>query len=206
MIKYIKQEMPDINRDGKQKCYYRVESRGNKGQDELVKQMCLRGMSRGMAEMALSRMTEAMVELLSFGYSVTIDNLGCFSLSLGTKDEKEVEELDGGTRRNAASIKIKDVHLKTDKKLLRALNLECHLERGYTSRVNRSKFTPEERLKKAQEFIAKHKMMRIADYMAITGLPKTTASLELRSFTSSSEETGITHIGRGPSLVYVKKG
>lgn len=206
MIKYIKQEMPDINRDGKQKCYYRVESRGNKGQDELVKQMCLRGMSRGMAEMALSRMTEAMVELLSFGYSVTIDNLGCFSLSLGMVQGHEVEELDGGTRRNAASIKIKDVHLKTDKKLLRTLNLECHLERGYTSRVNRSKLTPEQRLSKAQDFIAKHRMMRIADYMAITGLPKTTASLELRSFASSSEETGITHIGRGPSLVYVKKG
>ena len=33
MAKYIKQEMPDIHKDGNQKCYYRMQSSGNVSTD-----------------------------------------------------------------------------------------------------------------------------------------------------------------------------
>ena len=46
--------------------------------------------------------------------------------------------------------------------------------------------------------------MRIADYMEMTGLSRTTATLELIEF-RKDPESGITFIGRGSSKVYVRK-
>lgn len=202
MIKYIKQEMPDIHRKGEKKCYYRIETRGNMTHKDLISQMAFKGVSEGMAEMVIHRLTETMVELMRQGFSVTVDGLGCFSLSLGVVDDKTVEEMDGKTKRNATSIEIRNVNYKVDKKFLRTLNHECKLERGYTSRINRCRLTREERLRKAQDYLSAHKIMRIADYVRLTGLSRTTASLELREFAAAPARTGIDFMGRGPSLVY----
>lgn len=203
MIRYIKQEMPQANDSIKSDCYYRPETFGNMTQDDLVQQMSLCGMSKPQAEMALMRMRESITELLLQGYSVSIDGLGSFSLSIGVKDDKEVEELDGDVRRNAASLKVRKVLFRTDKKWLRDLNLHCRFERGGIGRINQSRLTVEQRLAKAQAFIAEHHMLRVADYMRLTGLAKSTAAKELRTFAESSYTTGITFDGCGPSLVYI---
>ena len=137
MIKYIKQEMSPLNSNGKQDCFYRTERHGNMTHDELVLQMSLGGMTKPRAEMALARLKESMTELLLLGYSVSIDGLGCFSLSLGTKDEKDVEEMDGDVRRNAASLKVRKVLFRTDRKWLNNLNLQCRFERGGVSRIQK---------------------------------------------------------------------
>ena len=203
MIKYIKQEMSPLNSNGKQDCFYRTERHGNMTHNDLVQQMSLGGMTKPQAEMALARLKESMTELLLLGYSVSIDGLGCFNLSLGTKDEKDVEEMDGDVRRNAASLKVRKVLFRTDRKWLSNLNLQCRFERGGVSRIQKSHLAVEQRLAKAQEFIAEHHILRIAEYARLTGLSKSLAARELRFFADATSTTGITFEGRGPSLVYV---
>ena len=46
-------------------------------------------------------------------------------------------------------------------------------------------------------------LIRIADYMQLTGLSRTTATLELKSF-RQDPTSGITFVGRGSNKVYVK--
>ncbi len=205
MIKYIKQEMPDIHHKGENKCYYRIETRGNMTHKDLLRQMALRGVSEGVAAMTIHRMTEAIVELMRQGFSVTIDGLGCFSMSLGVDKDKTVEDMEGTTKRNATSIIIRDVNYRSDKKLVSALNQECKLERGYTSRINRCSLTLPQRLNAARDYLSSHQIMRIADYVRMTGLSRTTASLELREFAAAPASTGIDFSGSGPSLVYFLK-
>lgn len=205
MIKYIKQEMPDIHHKGEKKCYYRIETRGNMTHKDLLRQMALRGVSEGVAAMTIHRMTEAIVELMRQGFSVTIDGLGCFSMSLGVDKDKTVEDMEGTTKRNATSIIIRDVNYRSDKKLVSALNQECKLERGYTSRINRCRLTLPQRLNAARDYLSSHQIMRIADYVRLTGLSRTTASVELRRFAASVSTTGIDSSGSGPSLVYFLK-
>ncbi|MBO4663455.1 MAG: HU family DNA-binding protein [Bacteroidaceae bacterium] len=202
MIRYIKQEIPRLHDRMKAQCYYRVESFGNMSHKDVVEQMARNGISKASAEMALRQTAEAIKELLLQGFSVTIDNIGCFSLALGMVADKTVEELDGSTKRNAKSIKIKSINLKTDKKLLNEMNQRCRLERGDTVRINRSRLTISQRLKKAQEYIARNKFMHIADYVNMTGVSRTTASLELREFAAHSNTTGITRSGFGAALIY----
>jgi hypothetical protein len=45
--------------------------------------------------------------------------------------------------------------------------------------------------------------MRVANYMELTGLSRTKATLELRAFRQDAS-TGIATIGRGSTKVYVK--
>ncbi|MBP3664028.1 MAG: hypothetical protein J6J03_02595 [Tyzzerella sp.] len=49
----------------------------------------------------------------------------------------------------------------------------------------------------------KNGAMYIADYMQLTGLSRTTATIELKSF-RQDPTSGITFVGRGSSKVYVK--
>lgn len=47
--------------------------------------------------------------------------------------------------------------------------------------------------------------MRIQDYVELTGLSRTSATLELKEF-RENPESGITFNGRGTTKVYIKRG
>ena len=81
----------------------------------------------------------------------------------------------------------------------------CKLKREGTARLHRSPYSKEERLSLALEYIGKHGAMKVADYMALTGLSHTSAALELKEF-RRDPTSGIDFIGRGSAKVYVKKG
>ena len=202
MIRYIKQEMPHVNDMVRQECYYKVDTIGCLSHEELMDEMCRSGIARGQIELVLRTLRESMASLLLKGYSVRIDGLGRFNLSIGVKPDREVEEMDGGVRRNAISLAVRNLLFKPDKSFVKYLNGKCRFERGGTIRMSRCKLTVEERLSRAKAYIAQHGMMRISDYMALTGMRKTAAAKELRDFADRSSETGITAVGRGPSLLY----
>ena len=176
------------------------------GQKKILDYICrpgTYGISRGEAMSVLTHFAEAVEHFLSRGNSVRIDELGLFSLSLGMKEGKEAEDGDGEDgRRNAQSICISAVNFRADKRLLRHLNEDCPLERGGTSRINRSPYTREQRLQLAKDFMRKHTVMRISDYVSLTRLSATVAGKELREFTQD-ESSGITSTGRRASLVYI---
>ena len=56
----------------------------------------------------------------------------------------------------------------------------------------------------AQEYLEKHGAMKVADYVEMTQLSRTKATLELKEFRHDAS-TGIDTIGRRSTLVYVKR-
>jgi predicted histone-like DNA-binding protein len=161
------------------------------------------GLNKGNVKAVLTLLTETIQYYLTQGYSVTLDDIGNFSLSLGLKDDKEEENLDGNApKRNAQSIHVTGVNFKVNKRFLHDIDTNCKLERASVSRMNRSPFTKEERIAKAVEYIKSHNIMRVDDYASITKLPKSTACKEIRDI-SRMDDSPIVASGRGSSLVYM---
>ena len=208
MARYIKQEMPDLQGTGKTKCYYRLEKRRNLSTDEFLERAGAHGiLDKGILEHALSKITEQLVEELADGYTVTLDGIGTFQATLGVKKDKEMDTIDGDeVKRNAKSIEVKNVRYVSDKEMVKGVNKRCELSRAGVSRVNRSPYTKKQRLKLAQGYLSdtSHPFMRVADYVELTGLPRSTATKELRMF-AEDHSTGIDTSGRGTAKVYVKR-
>jgi predicted histone-like DNA-binding protein len=206
MAQYIKQEIRDVTNKDAKRVYYRIASRGNVGQEDLLNEMCAHGrtgLNRGNVKAVLTLLAETMQYFLTQGYSVTIDDIGNFSLSLGLKKGKEEEDLDSNeAKRNAQSIHVNGVNFKVNKHFLREIDQKCKLERAGVSRMNRSPFTKEERMNKAVDFLKAHGIMRVDDYVSITKLPKSTACRELREMVRA-DGTPFKASGRGSSLVYM---
>ena len=115
-----------------------------------------------------------------------------------------MDTIDGDEpKRNARSLSLNGVTFQADKKLVRNARSHCKLERAGISRVRRSPFTKEERLQKALDYLEEHKVLKVAQYMELTGQGHTTSACELRAFSRDSS-SGIVAIGRGSSVVYVK--
>ena len=199
MAKYIKQEMLDLSGKGEEKIYYRMKTEGNISFKEFAKEVNKHNsmMNRGLVENVITNAMDVLAELLGEGYSVSIDGLGTFKATLGLKSDDE-------TKRNARSLQLTNVNFKADKVLIREANKHCKLEREGESRLRRSPFSKEQRLKMAQDYLEKHGAMKVIDYVKMTGLSRTKATLELKEFRRDAS-TGIDTIGRRSTLVYVLK-
>ena len=206
MAKYIKQEMTDLSGKGEEKVYYRLQTERNIDFKALAEYVGRHNgmMSKGLVINVMEHVVDAMAELLGEGHSVTIDGLGTFRASLGLAEEKEMDTFDGNeTKRNARSLRLTGINYRADKVLIQEANRHCKLERAGESRLHHSPYTKEERLKLALQYLEEHGAMRVAEYMELTGLSRTKATLELKEFRQDLS-SGITFIGRGSAKVYVK--
>ena len=206
MAKYIKQEMTDLSGKGEEKVYYRLQSERNIDFNALAEYVGRHNgmMSKGLVINVMEHVVDAMAELLGKGHSVTIDGLGTFRASLGLEKDKVMDTFDGDeTKRNARSLRLTGINYRADKVLIREANRHCKLERAGESRLHHSPYTKEERLKLALQYLKENGAMRIANYMELTGLSRTKATLELKDFRQDAS-SGITTIGRGSTKVYVK--
>ena len=207
MAKYIKQEMPDIRKTGEKKAYYKLKVERNIDSKEFISSLheSFNGMSEADITRVLMATSDHLGKLLGKGYSVTLDGIGNFKATIGLKEDKELDTLNGNEpKRNARSLQLKGVNYRADKELIKKAKLHCKLEREGTARIHRSPYTKEERLKLALEHLEKHGAMKVANYMELTGLSRTTATLELQEF-RRDVTSGIDFIGRGSAKVYVKK-
>ena len=207
MAKYIKQEMPNMNGTDEPQVYYRLKTDRNISSKEFVRRISRNGSAadRGEIEGILIRIADGLAELLGNGYSVTLNGIGTFKASLGLKEDKEMDSFDGkDTKRNARSLQLTNINLRADKTLVEEANRRCKLERAGESRLRQSPYSKEQRLQLALEYLEKNGAMHIADYMELTGLSRTTATLELKAF-RQDPSSGITFVGRGSSKVYVKR-
>lgn len=200
--------MPDIRKDGNKKCYYRMQSNGNVSTDELIRTICMHG-GVGLGESVFRHALEALADELACkiaeGYTVTLDGIGTFQAAIGVCEGKEMDGIDGDEpKHNAQSLELKGVNYKADRSLVKKAHRKCKLVRAGTSRVNRSPHTKEERLQMAKDYLSTHPYMKIADYAAMTQLPKSSASLELRTF-ASDPTSGIASDGKATHIVYVKR-
>ena len=206
MAKYIKQEMIDLSGKGEEKIYYRLQTERNIDFAELAQQIEQHHglMNRGLIKNVMSYVVDEMAELLGKGYSVSIDGLGTFRASIGLEEDKEMDTFDGDdTKRNARSLRLTGINYRADKDLIKKANRHCKLERAGESRLHHTPYSKEERLKLAQQYLDEHGAMRVVEYMELTGLSRTKATLELKEFRQDAS-TGITFLGRGSSKVYVK--
>ena len=101
---------------------------------------------------------------------------------------------------------MQNVRYVSDKDLVKEVKIKCKLSRAGVARVNRSPYTKEERMKLLQNYLsdAAHPFIRVADYATLVGLPRSSASKELRSF-SEEHANGIASSGRRPAIVYVRR-
>ena len=209
MAKYIKQEMPDIAGKGENAVYYRMQTERNIGAAEFVEKVAGlgTGLSEGAVAHVLEQMTQTLARLLADGHTVTIGGLGTFRTSVGVVEGKEQDSFDttDEPKRNAQSIEVKGVTYRADKALVKDIRVQCQLERGKESRLHRSPYTREERLARALVFIEEHTVMRVMDYVRLTGLSRTTASLELREL-CQDPASGIRSSGQKAGKVYVRRG
>ena len=208
MAKYIKQEMPDIRQTGEKKIYYRLKTKTHVDFPHFIETLhrSNNGISEADAIRVLLSAADLLAELLGKGHSVTLDGIGTFKATIGLEEDKELDTLDGNEpKRNARSLRLKGVNFRADKELIKKARKDCQLQREGTVRIHRSPYTKEQRLNLALEYLEKHGAMKIADYMELTGLSRTTATLELQEFRRDMN-SGIDFIGRGSAKVYVKRG
>ena len=206
MAKYIKQEMIDLSGKGEEKVYYRLQTERNIDFKELTQQIEEHHnlMNRGLVNSVMAYVVDEMAELLGKGYSVTIDGLGTFRASIGLEEDKEMDTFDGDdTKRNARSLRLTGINYRTDKELIKKANRHCKLERAGESRLHHTPYSKEERLKLAHQYLEEHGVIRVVEYMELTGLSRTKATLELKEFRQDTS-SGITFVGRGSAKVYVK--
>ena len=207
MAKYIKQEMPDITGKGEHQVYYRMQTERNIGAAEFVEEVAGlgTGLSEGAVTHVLEQMVQTMARLLADGHTVTIGGLGTFRTAIGVMEGKEQDTFDDDEpKRNAQSIEVKGVNFRADKALVKDIRVQCRLERGKESRLHRSPYTREERLARALAFMEEHTVLRVPDYVRLTGLSRTTASLELREL-CQDPTSGMRSMGQRASKVYIKR-
>ena len=195
-----------MQKTGKQKAFYRLQVERNVDFEEFIQRLCSyhRGISRGEALRVLVSASDVLAELLGEGYSVTLDDWGTFKATIGLEEGKEMDTIDGSeSKRNARSLCLDGVNFLADKKLIRNARSHCKLERAGIVRVSRSPYNKEERLQKALDYLKENKVLKVNQYMELTGQAHTTAACELRAFSRDSS-SGIVSVGRGSSVVYVK--
>lgn len=182
--KYIKKEIADLNNTGSTMVYYRMKRRETLELEDFIKR-CHRfnGMfPTSVLQGAIMIVCEQLADELSKGFNVKIDGLGTFHAKLGLNKftSREMDSFEEGTRKlNAASLGVTGVGFRADRELVRAVAVKCKLERGGEDRLRKSKYTKEERIERAIQYLRKAGFMHVKDYAALNGLSYTTAYREL---------------------------
>ena len=184
-------EMPDLNGTGERILYPQFAQIEQTTTQKLAESICGKStFTTGEIEGLIRMIAQELAYELADGHSVKLDGIGTFT--------------EGG-RRNARSILVGNVNFRADKKLVREVNLHCRPVRApWKSRRSSQKYTPEERLRLAQQYLEAHPFLTIADYRQLTGLLRTAATEELKRWASEAG-TGIKATGRGSHRVYVKQ-
>lgn len=201
MARYIKREMVDLNNPGQTIFTYRMQTMPMDNADFI--EDCTRNTTFSGPEIMgiLSLVAEQLAKRMARGYSVTIDGLGTFKAQIGlTRDTRKrlkeeassptTDESDDSTQRslNARSLEVTGILWKPAKSLVRDTNCECRLERGGEEPLRKSKYTLEERRARALAYLEKHTVMRVSDYVRLTGLSHTKAAKELSNLSGIKSE------------------
>lgn len=210
MAHYIQQEMPDLRKTGKKQTYYRLERLQTIDTDELLDFMERNygNANRGVVKAVVSQLTHAIAEFISLGHPVAVRGLGTFRATLGPVSDTEaaahvVDEETGEQHRNARTVQVKSVHFKVDKAFVNEVDEMTRLESGSVKKITAVKSTVEERLQAALDFLDTNPVLSVTNYVKLTGLARTAATLELRKFAADDNNPLMAH-GRGSHRVYVK--
>lgn len=207
MAEYIKQEMSDLDGSGEERVFYRMKIFHNINAKEFVSKLARpgSGLNEGSVLHVLTTLADELAYYMAQGYSVTIDGVGTFKPTLGIVKRKEKDTPEGEEQNpNARSLTVNGVHFRTSKELVKETARHCNLKRAGTGYIRRSPYSLEERIALAMKYLDEHHFMRVADYMELTGLRKTSATTELKRL-REDPANGITTEGRRNGMIYVKR-
>ena len=208
MAEYILQELSIQQEDGSRKVYPRMQVYSRFDYDKVLERMTAYPGSPGKGALmsAFSNLNQMLIATLPEGHTIKIDGLGTFSLSLEFDDEKPNETAGNEDNMGYRHVRIKDVNFKADPNLIAALNKEAVFVRSEPGvvRIAEQHQTRKQRIRLAIDYISEHGFISLTDYVRITGLGRTTASKELRSFEADTT-IPIKGSGQPPHKVWVKE-
>ena len=200
--------MPDVHNDGKKRVYPKMVVNRQLNTKEFVEKTHYlnRAIPESLVTTVISDIADGLVEMLSMGYTVKLDGLGTFSLSLDFDDEKPREMTSDDDKMIYRKVTVKDVNYKSDPELVKYLKRETGLERdmGGVSRLYKKKYTLEERVERGKRWLDSHAFFTLQDYANMNNLSRTTASLELKKLTDG-EDAPFGYTGRESHKIWVKK-
>ena len=207
MAEYEMQEMTLPDKDGKHVKFPRLIVNGEADTDHLAR-ILAQGttFNRGEIIGLLQGLADAMASELANGKAVKLDGIGRFTptVTLCEGKERETGE-EGETQRNAQSIEVSGIHFKPEKSFVGDVRMACQLKRSQRKfKRSSQEFTPEERLKLAQEYLVEHTFMTLSTYAGLTGLTRPTASRELQRWVENGD-CGIGTSGRRTHKIYVAR-
>lgn len=202
MTKYVMEKLPNLKGTKKEIHYPRLFIEGIRTTHDFAEKMQL-GTSFTEADIMgiMSGLAEFIAHETGKGYAVRLDGIGTFWGKVGLKKEA-LPETDKGTQRNAQNIEFNGVRMRVSKQLVRRARTLCKLKRHTLPARPPKIHSREARLEAALAEIERIGFIRIADYARLSGLGRTMAGEELRTF--KAEGALKTH-GRGTQKVYVWK-
>ena len=207
MAEYIKQEMSDLDGSGEERVFYRMKIYHNINAKEFVSKLAHpgSGLNEGSVLHVLTTLADELAYYMAQGYSVTIDGVGTFKPTLGIAKKKNKDTPDEEEQKpNARSLTVNGVNFRASKELVMETSRHCDLKRAGVEYIRRSAYSLEERIALAMKYLDEHHFMRVADYMELTGLRKTAATMELRRL-REDPANGITTEGKRNGIIYVKR-
>ena len=208
MPKYKLQEMYDVRQTGERRVYPKLDAYRLLDAEEFIEKMHSydRAISPSVIRAVLMNLSDTMKRMLSLGYTVKVDELGTFSLSLDFDDDKPKVMQQADDKMAYRHVTVKNVNFKVDPSLLKDLRYETELEREMSGVkvIKKQLFTLEQRIERALAVIERDGFIRLTDYAAINNLSRTSASQELKQICADPDGS-LEAKGRGSHKVWVKK-
>ena len=207
MTQFVLKEMNDLDGKGKGRVYPQVVINRLMTTEDLVERMQNNTrLGSAVIHATLLSLGENIATLLESGFSVKIDNLGTFSLSLGFADKKGNKLEDEDDKMNYRRVMVKNITFKPESDLIFKINKNIRLERHVPGVVKSESdsFTPEERRLRAIDFIERHGQITLQEYANLNKISRSKASRELNKL-EGIEGSGIRGYGNAPHKVWKKK-
>ena len=207
MTQFVLKEMNDLDGKGKGRVYPQVVINRLMTTEDLVERMQNNTrLGSAVIHATLLSLGENIATLLDSGFSVKIDNLGTFSLSLGFADKKGNKLEDEDDKMNYRRVMVKNITFKPESDLIFNINKNIRLERHVPGVVKSESdsFTPEERRLRAIDFIERHGQITLQEYANLNNISRSKASRELNKF-EDIEGSGIRGYGNAPHKVWKKE-
>ena len=208
MPKYKLQEMPDVRQTGARRVYPKLDAYRLLDAEEFIEKMHSydRAISPSVIRAVLMNLSDTLKRMMSQGYTVKVDELGTFSLSLDFDDDKPKVMQQADDKMAYRHVTVKNVNFKVAPSLLKDLRYETELEREMSGVkvIKKQLFTLEQRIERALVVIERDGFIGLTDYAAINNLSRTSASQELKQICANPEGPLDTK-GRGSHKVWVKR-
>ena len=159
--------MPDMQGEGKRKVYPKLDAYRLLDTEDFVKEIhnYHHVYSPSLIESVLMDVADVLRRKLSDGYTVKIDDIGTFSLSLMCNDKKPDELLRDDDRMMRRGVEVSNINFKADPKFLKRLKRETHLEREMpgVKKITKCEYTREQRIERAMRVIKRNGVSTLAD-------------------------------------------